>query len=89
MPLTKYFTVVGSALLALLFACNAYFREGTDTSGGTSVIREGLATDELRLTEDVTPAARIKETFALFVPGDARRVHDTVRLLARAAKPQA
>ena len=30
----------------------------------------GLAT-ERRLADDVSPAARIRETFALFVPGDA------------------
>lgn len=89
MPLTKYFTFVGSALLTLLLACNAYFREDADPSVRPSVVREGLATDELRLTADVTPAARVKETFALFVPGDARRMRETVRSLVRAVKPQA
>jgi hypothetical protein len=91
MPISKYFTVVGSVLLIFLFACDAYFHEDTelDSSRSTLVARDGVGTNELRLTEDVTPADRVKETFALFVPGDAKRLRDTARPFARAVKPQA
>jgi len=83
MPDSKTFTFAGSALLVLFFACHAavyeaHFHEGVS-----------LATNERRMAEDMTPAARIDETFALFVPGDARRMRDAARLLARAIKPEA
>jgi hypothetical protein len=82
---------MGTALLVLLFACHAYFyqayfQEG-DFQEGNFREGTGLAT-ERRLADDVSPAARIRETFALFVPGDAKRTRDTARLLAR-VKPQA
>lgn len=83
MPISKTFTFAGTALLVVFFAGHAYlyqsfFHEGAD-----------LATSERRMAADITPAARIRETFALFVPGDARRMRDTARFLARAVKPQA
>jgi hypothetical protein len=91
MLVSKYFTVVGSALLAVLFIWDACSREDTEpaSSRSTLVVREGLGMDELRLTEDVTPADRIKETFAMFVPADARHQRETARTFARAVKPQA
>jgi hypothetical protein len=91
MPISKYFAVVGSALLVFLFVCDAYFRDDVELASPqrTLVARDDVGTDELRLTEDVTPAARVKETFSMFVPGDTRRLRDTVRPLAKAVKPQA
>ena len=91
MAISKCFTFMGTALLVLLFACHAYFyqayfQEG-DFQEGNLQEGTGLAT-ERRLADDVSPAARIRETFALFVPGDAKRTRDTARLLAR-VKPQA
>jgi hypothetical protein len=91
MAISKCFTFMGTALLVLLFACHAYFyqayfQEG-DFQEGNFREGTGLAT-ERRLADDVSPAARIRETFALFVPGDAKRTRDTARLLAR-VKPQA
>lgn len=82
MPISKCFTFAGLALLIVLFACQAhfydlYFHEGVGSAGG-----------EFRLTAEITPAARIKDTFAMFVPGDARRMRDTARFFARAVKPQ-
>jgi len=82
MAISKCFTLTGTALLVLLFACQScfyqtYFHEGV-----------GLA-DEPRLAAGVTPAARVRETFAMFVPGDSKRMRDAARLLARAVKPQA
>jgi hypothetical protein len=82
MAISKCFTFMGTALLVLLFACHAYFYQAYFGDGVT------LAA-ERRLADDISPAARISETFALFVPGDARRMRDTARLLARAVKPQA
>jgi len=68
---------LGAVLLVLLFACHAYFYQ--------VYFQEHAGLGELRLSGDVTPAARIRETFAMFVPGDIRRMHDAVRPLA---KPQ-
>jgi hypothetical protein len=82
MTISKCFTFMGTALLVLLFACHAYFYQAYFQEGVT------LAT-ERRLADEVSPAARIRETFALFVPGDAKRMRDTARLLARAVRPQA
>jgi hypothetical protein len=83
MPISKCFTIAGTALLVLLLAGHAYLYQ--------SFFHEGvsLTTNEGRLAADITPAARIMETFALFVPGDARRVREEVRPLARVLKPQA
>ena len=83
MAISKCFTFMGTALLVLLFACHAYFYDAYFHEG------VALSSDELHWTESVTPAARVRETFALFVPEDARRMRDAARLLARAAKPQA
>lgn len=83
MPISKTFTFAGTALLVFLLTCHAYFYD--------AYFHEGVrpATNERRMADDITPAARIRETFALFVPGDARRMRETSRLLARAVKPQA
>jgi len=83
MPIFKYFTVVGSTLLAFLFVSNAYLNDDEsnlrfDGSLYQSAMyaprpEETLATTELRFTRDVTPAVRVKEVFAVFVPNERRR----------------
>lgn len=83
MPISKTFTVAGTALLVLLFTGHAFLYQSFFHEGASLVISEH------RMAADITPAARVRETFALFVPGDARRMRDTARFLARAVKPQA
>jgi hypothetical protein len=71
---------LGAVLLVVLFACQAYIYQ--------TYFHEDMALDELRLIREVTPAARVRETFAMFVPGDAKRLNDTVPIFARVVKPQ-
>ncbi len=71
---------LGAVLLVALFACQAYVYQ--------VYFHEDMAPDELRLITEVTPAARVRETFAMFVPGDAKRLEDTARFFARPVKPQ-
>jgi hypothetical protein len=83
MPISKYFTYAGSTLLVLLFVSNAYLADDEsnlrfDGSLYESALyapraQETAATTELRFTRDVTPAVRVKEVFALFVPNERRR----------------
>jgi hypothetical protein len=83
MPIFEYFTVVGSALLALLFVSNAYLNDdernlrfdGSLYHSATYAPRleETLSTAEVRFTRDVTPAVRVREVFAVFDPNERRR----------------
>ena len=83
MPIFRYFTIVGSALLAFIFASDAYFggREGHPRFNGSlnesavyaPRLEEVVATRELRFTRDVTPAARVREVFSQYVANDGRR----------------
>jgi hypothetical protein len=83
MPSSRYFTCVGSALLAFLFVSNAYLADDEsnlrfDGSFYQSAlyaprVEETAGTTELRFTRDVTPAVRVKEVFAVFVPNERRR----------------
>lgn len=83
MPIVKYFTVVGSALLVLLFVSNAYLTDDEsnlrfDGSLYGSALYAPRAedirsTEELHFTRDVTPAVRVREVFAVFVPNERRR----------------
>jgi hypothetical protein len=83
MPIFKYFAVVGSALLTLLFASYAYFDDNESNSRFNGSFYESaiyaprleqmVAAEELRFTRDVTPADRIREVFAQFVPNEGRR----------------
>jgi hypothetical protein len=83
MPVFKYFTVVGSTLFVLLFISNAYLTDDEsnlrfDGSLYASAlyaprVEETQTTVELRFTRDVTPAVRVKEVFAVFVPNERRR----------------
>jgi hypothetical protein len=83
MPIFKYFTVVGSTLLVLLFVSNAYlaYDESNLRFDGSLYgsalyaprVAETQTTTELRFTRDVTPAVRVREVFAVFVPNERRR----------------
>ena len=83
MPISKYFTYVGSALLVLLFVSNAYLNDDeTNLRFDGSLYESALyaprqeetrTTVELRFTRDVTPAVRVREVFAVFVPNERRR----------------
>jgi hypothetical protein len=83
MPLSKYFTCAGSALLLLLFVSNAYLTDGdADLRFDGSLYERALyaprveevrTISERRLPRDVTPAVRVREVFAVFVPNERRR----------------
>jgi len=83
MPVFKYFAVVGSTLFVFLFISNAYLTDDEsnlrfDGSLYASAlyaprVEETRTTAELRFTRDVTPAVRVKEVFAVFVPNERRR----------------
>jgi len=83
MPVFKYFTVVGSTLFVLLFISNAYLTDDESNLRfdgslyGSALyaprVEEIQTTAELRFTRDVTPAVRVKEVFAVFVPNERRR----------------
>ena len=98
MPISRYPLVIVSVLLVLLFAYDECFGEGKDLAPAVSdvVARRWPGADDFRLTADitpeasveVTPAARVRETFAMFLPGDYRRMRDATRSLENSAKPQ-
>jgi hypothetical protein len=83
MPVGKYFGYVGSALLALLFVFDACFGESETNSrfdpslfeSATYASRqqETATPYEFRYRRDVTPANRVRDVFAQFVPGEANR----------------
>lgn len=83
MPVFKYFTVVGSALLVCLFVSNAYLADDENHLRFDGSLYESAlyaprpeatrATAEVRFTRDVTPAVRVREVFAVFVPNERRR----------------
>jgi len=85
MPIFKYFTYVGSALLVLLFVSNAYLTDdesnlrfdgslyGSALYAPRVDVEETQTTAERRFTRDVTPAVRVREVFAVFVPNERRR----------------
>jgi hypothetical protein len=83
MPVFRYFAVVGSALLVLLFISDAYFGDAEssarfngslyDSAMYAPRVEETVDTAELRFTRDATPADRVKEVFGRFVPNESRR----------------
>jgi hypothetical protein len=83
MPVFKYFTVTGSTLLVFLFVSNAYLTDDESNLRFDGSLYESAlyaprvdqtrTTAELRLTRDVTPAVRVREVFAVFVPNERRR----------------
>ena len=83
MPVFKYFTVTGSTLLVFLFVSNAYLTDDESNLRFDGSLYESAlyaprvdqtrATAERRFTRDVTPAVRVREVFAVFVPNERRR----------------
>lgn len=83
MPIFKYFAVTGSALLVFLFVSDAYFGDSEsdarfnvslyDSATYVPRLEETVSAAELRFTRDVTPAGRVKEVFAQFVPNESKR----------------
>jgi hypothetical protein len=83
MPIARYFTCSGSALLLWLFVSNAYLTDSeADFRFDGSLYQSALYAPrveeirtmaEPRFTRDVTPAVRVKEVFAVFVPNERRR----------------
>jgi len=81
MPIFKYFAGAGSALLALLFVSDACLRDGdSDVRFDGSLYQSALYAPrpvetlaEPCFTRDATPADRVKEVFAQFVPNEGKR----------------
>ncbi|MBR1286182.1 hypothetical protein JQ597_29430 [Bradyrhizobium sp. AUGA SZCCT0177] len=81
MPIFQYFYVVGSALFILLFVSDACLRDSEsdsrfDGSLYQSAIYAPRAVETLtepRFTRDATPADRVREVFAQFVPNEGKR----------------
>ena len=83
MPVFRYFAVVGSALLVLLFISDALFGDpARDSRFNGSLYESALyaprpnelaLTAELRFTRDATPADRVRDVFAQFVPNESKR----------------
>ena len=91
MPIFRYFAVVGSALLVLLFVSDACLRDSeNDLRFDGSLYQSAMyaplieqTVTEPRFTRDATPADRVREVFAQFVPNEGRR---TKRYAASAAR---
>jgi hypothetical protein len=83
MPIFKYFAVVGSALLVLLFVCDAYFGDDQrdfrfnaslyESTTYAPRLEETVVSAEPQFARDVTPVDRVKEVFAQFVPSEGKR----------------
>jgi len=83
MPIFKYFAVTGSALLVFLFVSDAYLGDSESNSrfngsfyeSATYAPRsaERAASVERRFTRNASPAVRVKEVFAQFVPNEGKR----------------
>jgi hypothetical protein len=83
MPVFRYFAVTGSALLVLLFVSDALFGDSERHSRFNGSLYESALyaprpdetplTAELRFTRDATPADRVREVFAQFVPNENKR----------------
>ena len=83
MPISSYSAVTGSALLVLLFVSDAYLGERASESRFDASFYESATyapsraepakPAERRMTRDLTPAARIREVFAQFVPNEGKR----------------
>ena len=81
MPIFKYFAVVGSALFVLLFISDAYLRDSeSDSRFDGSLYQSAIYAPRLvetltepRFTRDATPADRVREVFAQFVPNEGKR----------------
>ena len=81
MPIFRYFAGVGSALLVLLFVSDACLRDGdSDLRFDGSLYQSALYAPRLvetlvepRFTRDASPADRVREVFAQFMPNEGRR----------------
>ena len=81
MPVFQYFYVVGSALFILLFVSDACLRDSdSDLRFDGSLYQSALyapriveTVTEPRFTHDATPAERVREVFAQFVPNEGKR----------------
>jgi hypothetical protein len=83
MPVFRYFAIVGSALLVLLFVSDAYLGDNDGYARFNGSLYESALyaprldetpiAAEARFTRDATPANRVKEVFAQFVPNENRR----------------
>ena len=81
MPVFKYRSVVGSALLVLFVVSEVLFGESNSRFDGSLYESAFYApcSDEIAVTaarrfpHDVAPAVRVKEVFAQFVPNENRR----------------
>jgi hypothetical protein len=81
MPIFRYFAVVGSALLILLFVSDAYLRDSdSDLRFDGSLYQSAIyaprlveTLEEPRFTRDASPADRVREVFAQFVPNEGKR----------------
>jgi len=84
MPVGKYFGYVGSALLALLFVFDACFGESKTNSRfdaslfesatyAPRLVEAAAPPYEFRYSHEITPAGRVRDVFAQFVPSEARR----------------
>ena len=82
MPIFRYFSVVGSALLVLLFVCDAYYGDANgsrfdramfESATYAPLAEEIVAKPEIRFRRDASAADRINEVFAQFAPNEGRR----------------
>ena len=83
MPIFRFFIAVVSVFLAGLYLHDACFGDGAPFAPAVEamVARRWPQADEFRLTAisaspapiDTTPAARVRESFAMFAPRDGRR----------------
>ncbi|MEP6840071.1 MAG: hypothetical protein ABJA75_18600 [Bradyrhizobium sp.] len=82
MPIFRYFSVVGSALLVLLFVCDAYFGDASGSRFNESMFESAtyapraeaiVAKAEIRFSRGASAADRVKEVFAQFVSNEGRR----------------
>jgi hypothetical protein len=80
MPILKDLAVAGSALLVFLFVSGAYYGDDESDSRFDASLYESILyaprleeAAELRFARDITPADRVREVFARFVPSDNKR----------------
>ncbi|WP_407149891.1 hypothetical protein [Bradyrhizobium sp. ORS 86] len=92
MLIVRYSLIPASLVLASLFVYDACFGHDHDLMSPAGVIAlRWPDIGEFRLTTNavhatpsaMTPAARVRETFAMFMPGDYRRMRDTARAARR------
>ena len=83
MPIFKHFAVTGSALLAFLFVSDTFLGDSDansrfnrslfDSALYASSSAKTAVTDERRFARDATPANRVRQVFAQFVPNEGKR----------------